>query len=1130
MDEKTVTELLQSVGEAFESNADFLCRNLIECIFMTIEFKDEARKSGDEEFWSLSKTELLNLENIKNVRVKDILYFTDSSFRGKVNKFFSLIMEHLYLHYKRGGMFFEMFLEWLLYLSECKIREFRNLAGQILLEISTSTFRVVSNHMTSIRESKSKAGEWVFLLVKMLDSYYPAYIRTRIFDVESAIRVHLIDHLLEVINNKYCLHMDEAAVVVGKRNGEKSVLGLNMFLDNMLTCKCLKHLMEGMTEPHVERVCKYMGAVSTSIGKMKGEIDDSNYKEWFNQGNKILSVCVDTIKHVVPHMIKAMVELREETGVHIINFFSSVARQPLFEGVLSTSDHSLIFFMVTSAKKKLKDAACDFIFDQIGKKDSETSLEEEREIILRFIKVIHDVMKTIAAKKCIEYEFEEESTLWIMRQFLPKICLRVDHKTLVDMYLGGEEIEFGGSIDNIKGYVGCCLISVLRSTEMVSKEDVLNQKQMDEFKGDVVDNIKTINASIKTSVKESMKKNLTVKNLKNDDDLSVYLKLVEMFVGDADQSFTDTISNLYDKLSNKKALKRLATILRSLLSVQSLSQIEKDYLMEKLQKLFDGYIQTFNSCVGKLQKEIQDKGLNRSHSAKLVDELKFCLRKLTPLKDLFQIKLEMGAESIKNLELIIDLFINSKLTDREIFEHSITLLRNSTIELYFKASTSPAENEGFKGLRKEAVENFFHLIEPSCLMNMDNTSKDHGLTRYIFIHLTELLKVISNDQVIFIDKTYFNIAESDDYLNKIWGFVDSYLFKPESNKERMVAEGEEQDTNKAVTSGMEEEEGKSRSKKRNSATIEEGGRETKCQLRSEDLLFRENAYIIVSVVLNLSLNLFRSIGCNLASRLFYKLLNLKSQMDQFAKPMESFLDKLVEREKIQPKMVLWKFVDSCIKPYDLQTLKAFSRMVFSFFKKYSANEELVKGKYFPFCVFLLTWAQESPKEPHITTILSLFIKKNILGEETTNKLLYGTQHTLQKYMKDSNISEIDILEDEKYIHLRAIRDVLASICQKNLKDDNAQNEGGNTTAKKGRRSKSVKMVAEGENDQEGEGIDSVHVGRAVKERVEGEDAKKKGKKPTEKGMGKTKRPVSRSPEDGDIDERNVKRMKRGGKK
>ena len=1119
MDEKTVGDLVTSFGELFAINPDSACRNLTEAVLLVIEFKEAAKKATEEDFWEESKAGLLNIDHIKNFRVKDILYFTDSSFRNKTNKFFSLLADHICATYIAGNDFFEKFLDWLQFLSESKIREFRNFSIQLLLEVFTGFMKVISTNIKSIREAKGKAADFVYHFLYTMDNYYHPLVKTRINDIENSIRGHLVDHLYEILTSKAALCLDEAGVILHKRNNNRLVSDLSLFKVEPLSVKSLKYLLEGMVEPHIDRICRYLGGIASAVSKAKVEVEDSSYKEWYNLGIKIVSQSVEVLRAFVPHLLKAMVEQREETGVHVIHFFSNLSRHQIYDSFMQKKEYSVVFFMVTSAKKKLREAACEFVLEQVGKRGPETSREDEVRMINRFVAIVDDILASYAAKKGVAFDFNEETVLWLMKYFIPKLTNVLCYKTLLDLYLGGQEAgEEAEPVKHHKGYLGCALITVLRATESLIREDLPGQKVPEEFKKEGLEFIKEMNASIRTSVKETMKKSLSSKNLKNVEDFSVYLKLVEHFVDESDQGFIDILANLYDKIAHKGPLRRVAVILRSVFDSHKHTQLDKDYLLEKVQRLFGDYTEHFNKVVGKISKDAKEKGLNSLLQSKQLDDLRACLRKLTPLKDLFQIRLEVDSETFANIGLLLDFFISDKLADKEVLEALTVLLRTSLVDLFYRASNGAAEEEAYRERRKLILEYLFQLIQPASLHTMAE-NRDLSLIRYIFVHLVESLVVISNDQIAFQEKTYFNIGESDDHLNKLWDFVDSYCFKlvagaAEAPDEVHVDEGEAESNPRR----MDEEAKKKLKKRRSSAHADEEHKEElfkNYQLRAEDLQFKEHAFVVVSMVFRLSLELFRSVGCNLAGRMFYRLLNLKAHQEYFREPMEAFLDKLLERERVQPRLVLWKFVDNCFKSFDVPTLRSLSKMVFGQFKKHTANEELIRTKYFPFCVYLLHSAQEGEDDPAVCQKLPLFIKKAVLGDETTNKLLYGAQHSLQKFLKESDKQDIEAIADVKYVHLRSIRDTLANICQKNLKED--LREGDASTVRKQRRSKSSRKGMDEEDqpklDAQGEAAQKETSNQKEGGSVNGQKEPNKGKRgPGSLRSRKARKTTSASPE------------------
>ena len=1077
MSELSVEDLVERFQDLRKQDLDLAIRNLADTLLSMLEFKELGRKVYESEFWSEAKEDLLNLDDVKSLRLSDIIFFKDPVVRKKVLKFFSQIMEGEYDFHREVSEWVRLF-DWLDFFSECKVREFRNFATTIGLTLYRGILSQISRHIIDIRGSKAKVGDSIIAMIKVLCKYYHCkLVNNRLKDIDVSIRSLVLDHIMDALTDKLYLAVDEAVVMTSKKNNNKSLEALDMIKQGPLTKTAVNWLAKGLAEGTAERVAKMLSSIPHSLGKMIIEVETNPAKEWDSKGHDCLDLCVGVLKKHTPLLIKSMAEDKEEIGVHIINFFLAAEKeQPLFSKFLEGENLQIVCSMVTSRKKKLAEAASEFILCRIEERGTEEiSKREEIERITRLTKILEGIDNFKAARRFKEYEFDEDETIATLEKFSPKLVLQFDGRVVADLFLNDTDLNQENEVKHLQAYSGCLLQVILTTCDQVSGDKLQGNKQYEGLKGEGAESIKLLGVQLRTQIKEIMKKALSGKMFREPECLRVYLKILKLCLDGADEQAQSLLTNLYDRSVDKKILREIARILRELYESSRSSNLAHKVFSEQITQLYDSQLATLNSAVLKLKSETTEKGVesvNKNH--KLIDELRICFRKVSPLKNVFQVQLgqKIDIQLQDNLTLVLDLFVADKLQDREILEHAIIILHARVAELVKLAST---QSDGVAQIVKEGrnaiLEYLMYFLEQRSLDRFSQGDAT-SIRRFVFMYLVETLKTISAD--LMMDKDIIYFKPDDNYLNRIWDFVDSYLFGVEhSGQGEYELTSEEKKKARAMDGEEPQSVSNQKTEGKNRRSVSRGINEPDkvVTLRLNTLKFREDASVLVVMVFKLSYWTLRSIGMSLATRLILRLLSLESHQQLFLPRVETLFEALVDMEKQQTtvgRLIFWRLVKNCIDHYDLGSLKKLSKLVFSFYKKYSSDTVMIKNKYHPFCMSIIQGAQESSSDPQAAQKALLFIKKSLLDQDALNKMLYFMQYTLDTMRKEASdlAAEASIVASPKYLVAQSLRNYMADLCNKQIKDDpdETNNNRSRRVSKSLTKNKNSKMDAEDSKD------------------------------------------------------------------
>jgi hypothetical protein len=1133
MEELSVDEMLERYEQLKKDDQDMAIRNLVETILSMLEFKDLARDVYDDDFWNEDKEARLSIENVKNFKLSDIVFFKEPKVKKRVLKLFERLMDYSTEEYHLEVALWDNLYGWLGHFSECKVREFRNFATQLMLALFGGLLRQVRKNILDIRGTKNRVKDSTIAMIKSLCKHYHCeVVKNRLKDIDPQIRSVVIDHVFDMLSEMNYFAVDEAVVMAYKKNNNKSLEPLDMVKQGPLTKTGIEWLMKGLGDATLDRVCRHLMAIPKIIGAMSKELEANQAKEWDLKGHDCIDICIGTLKKFLPILLKYMAEEREEVGSHIVHFFLATEKESLiFERFLEGENLQTVCSMITSSKKKLVEAAADFIFYRVGEKGTEAfSKREEGERLEKFVRILVDIEKFKATRRGVDYEFDEDEALFTVSRFVPKICSQFDSKVLIDSFLTddlGKDNQESNKIHHFKAYTGCILHAILNTCDMAVNDRLPSGKAYEGFKGDFLTEIKEACVHLKTQVKEHMKKGLAGKTFSEQECLRVYLKLLLLSIDQSDENTQELLVNLYDRSVDRKTLREAAKLIRELYENSKSSSMAHKVFNENITRLYDSQIENLNKAIQKLKKETHEKGLDSlSKNNSLKDQLRICLRKVSPLKHMFQVHFNEKDNLYENLCLILDMYVTEKLDDKEILEHCIVIISAKMLELAKIAGMGGNDVEArVRETRNSVLDYFKYFIDSGSLARFQPNDA-MALKRFAFVYLVQALIVSSSDSLADRELIYFKPDES--YLQKIWEFVEGYCFtgdegggalgmSAERNREGQY-ELNSDEKKKARAMDAEEPARDSTNRKNTGASARRSSAkpgqplpEKVVSLRINSVKFREDAVVVVVTLFKLAYCTFRSIGMNLATRLIYKLLNLEEHQGLFVSKIERFFEDLVEKEKTYStvgKLFFWRLIKNCIDHFDLATLKKLSKVVFTFYRRHASDTALTKAKYLPFCMSILQGAQETTEDPNIVQKALLFVKKNMLEQESMNRLLYLTQHSLENICKEAPDLEAEKLltSSAKYKQIELVRDSLAELCNKQVKEEyfNEGNKDENKESGSRRASKSIGKkknrgdVVEIEAEEDNKENRSKDQGaQSDKEGVSRGTVKIKGKKPAE---------------------------------
>jgi hypothetical protein len=1066
MNQKNVDTLIKEFEVLYAQQSDLAFTNLFELFFHLIEQKEVARDVWDHEDIILRpKEKVVNTEDIKNVKMKDLIYFRDNAFKKKVHELFEKLTVPILNRLDENDVNFRLLLDWIAYLSESKVREFRLLASNILGLIVETMLLTARKILLDIRSKRiEEYPDFGLLFLLLQEFYFEKYILKRSKDVDAVIRQHAIDSLIDGFQSLHFWAMDEIQLMLDKGANKK----VNPVRNSPFTDQAVCLIMDSLTTGNPERISKFLHAFPIILGKMEADRDQSGVAGWQKASEKIFKGCLQRVDRDKLLIQKMMAHEKEEIGANIVGMYEKGIHSPLFAKAIEQSDIDFVLFMMTSAKRKLKEAALEFaymIVDQdIDTKDSSKKDEEKR--IERFVGIIKTVYKMKFEQSNEKIQVEE--IIFLMNNFRPSICRQFKGELLFDLFQGSLKVK--DKTDAM--YLGSLLHVLLKSMNMVIRDELTGEmKKKDPRLAENTEEIKKVHAQLTTSIRERQMSWLSHKDLSNPEILQVYIKLIKKANEVYSQEIQESLLKLFEQIQDSSTLKKLAKLMRSIVDSMPSNTLFKENISQMYMRLS----QTFEHLSKQFTKLVETEGSSSKNIPACVEKIVAQLNKIVPITQMFQLNINAHEAFFEHLRFIIDIFVvDESFKEYELLEISLKAAHLTMVYYLINSGTSMEHEQAYLKYRKDVLQYFLYFIDSRSLKGM-NAKKCHGIRRAVFVYIVEILKCISNDESLYLQTAF--LTPSEEIINQLWVYIDEYIFKRD-----VTAQAEERgeyrlNTNeKKLSKGKLDVEGP-----RQPAITEEGlrthtkegGSEKVFFLNFEDHEFKEDVKVLINLFFQLCGACWNTIGVKLAPRMIFRVLNLPAIEQDYLDSMEAFLEVLgnwEEKDKLN-KLYVWKLVMNCIKSFDLPTLRKLAKFVFSFFKKYSDPSSLPRTKYTNFCLLVLQWAVEEEEDKERNQKALLFIKINVLGENSTNRLLYLTQNILDKLRRENK--EEEVIFTDKYINIVRLRDGMAEICKKQIKEaERLENERimgsrRKSTSHKPRQSSSKKLDIEEKSAEKG---------------------------------------------------------------
>lgn len=1027
MNQKSVETLVKEFEALYAQQSDLAFTNLFELFFHLIEQKDVARDVWEHEDIILRpKEKVVNTEDIKNVKMKDLIYFRDNSFKKKVHELFERLTVPILSRLEDNEVNFRLLLDWIAYLTESKVREFRLLASNILgliLETMLFTARKILLDIRSKRIEQYPDFGILFLLLQ--EFYFDKFILKRSKDVDGMIRQHSIDSLIEGFQKLHFWSMDEIQLMLDKGANKK----INPVKNAPFTDQAVSLIMDSLTTGSPEKISKFLHAFPIIIGKMEADRDISEVAGWQKATEKIFRGCLQRVDRDKLLIQKMMAHEKEEIGANIVGMYEKGIKSPIFAKTIEQSDIEFVLFMMTSAKRKLKEAALEFtymIVDQdIDMKNCSKKDEEKR--IEKFIDIIKTVYKMKFEQSKDKIQVEE--IIFLMNNFRPFVCLQFKVEYLFDLFQG----SLKGKDRTDAMYLGSLLHVILKSMNMVIKDELTGEmKKKDPRLVENTDEIKKVHTQVTTNIREKQMSWLSHKDLSHPEILQVYIKLIKKANEIYSQEIQESLLKLFEQIQDSATLKKLAKMMRSIVDSMPSNTLFK----ENISQMYIRLSKTFQNLSEQFTKLVETEGSNSKNIPACVEKLVSQLNKIVPITQMFQININAHESFFEKLRFIIDIFVvDETFKEYELLEISLKAAHLTMVFYLINSGTSMEHEQAYLKYRKDVLQYFLYFIDSRSLQGM-NQKKAKGIRRAVFVYIVEILKCISNDECLYLQTAF--LTPNEELINKLWVYIDEYIFKRD-----ITAATEERGDYHLSTAEKKISKGKLDEERPNKPAITEEGLKTNSKeaqsekvffLNFEDHEFKEDVKVLIDLFFQLCGSCWNTIGVKLAPRMIFRVFNLPAIEQDYLDSMEAFLQVLgnwEEKDKLN-KLYVWKLAMNCIKSFDLPTLRKLAKFIFSFFKRYSDPNSLPRTKYTNFCLLVLQWAIEEEEDKERNQKALLFIKIGILGENCTNRLLYLTQNILDKLRKENK--EEEIIFTDKYINIVKLRDGMAEICKKQIKE------------------------------------------------------------------------------------------------
>jgi hypothetical protein len=551
MNQKSVETLVKEFEALYAQQSDLAFTNLFELFFHLIEQKDVARDVWDHEDIILRpKEKVVNTEDIKNVKMKDLIYFRDNSFKKKVHELFERLTVPILSRLEDNEVNFRLLLDWIAYLTESKVREFRLLASNILGLIVETMLFSARKILLDIRSKRiEQYPDFGILFLLLQEFYFDKFILKRSKDVDGVIRQHSIDSLIEGFQKLHFWSMDEIQLMLDKGANKK----INPIKNAPFTDQAVSLIMDSLTTGSPEKISKFLHAFPIILGKMEADRDLSEVAGWQKATEKIFRGCLQRVDRDKLLIQKMMAHEKEEIGANIVGMYEKGVNCPIFAKTIEQSDIEFVLFMMTSAKRKLKEAALDFtymIVDQdIDMKNCSKKDEEKR--IEKFIDIIKTVYKMKFEQSKDKIQVEE--IIFLMNNFRPFICLKFKAEYLFDLFQG----SLKGKDRTDAMYLGSLLHVILKSMNMVIKDELTGEmKKKDPRLVENTEEIKKVHTQLTTNIREKQLSWLSHKDLSNPEILQVYIKLIKKANEIYSQEIQESLLKLFEQIQDSATLKK----------------------------------------------------------------------------------------------------------------------------------------------------------------------------------------------------------------------------------------------------------------------------------------------------------------------------------------------------------------------------------------------------------------------------------------------------------------------------------------------------------------------------------------------------------------------------------------------
>jgi hypothetical protein len=1038
MEDKTVDELVSALNDSFKSSPDTACRNLVELAFQALELRDLAKDAFTDNFWEMDKENHIKLDDMKNLRMGDILFFKDAGFKKVTLKFFekagSVCMPETY----QDKLAVEQFLEYVIFLTNSKLREFRNGATQMVAAFFTGMLKAlhgsVSDHM---KDSKPKVKLSLNMALSLLsEQYFTGFVRKRCEDVDTHIVAAVLEHLMSSYQEGLALAVDQAAFLATAQKADITVTNLAICKEGPLTKLTLGLLLQGLRSSAIERVARFL----TAVPKIIEEIAHSQggLAKWEVRSKEIAERNAALLHDSVPVMLKTMVEEKDEVGAMIIRFFLKAKAEQSCRQIVTSADEKIIIFMLSNIKPKTREAALDYAEKLVKADDASQNTPDYRKRANTFAKILYINQKyrqeKVAGTVTSHYVFDEERTLELLFPFIPSLASWFDARTLADLFLeeardqNDEEIE-----QNKKAFIGCILLTVLESVRLIENDLLPASKISEDLRGDSLEHIKAECLGAKTLVKESVRKNIVLRYEDDPASFRVHLRLIMASYPAFDSHLQSTLLDIFARVSDPQLLREVAVALGKVVKHHERhSAIAGGVSVDEVQKLFNDLADTLAKLLAKWKRALQEEEPRVKAIAltKLEDDMVPILVKMSALKMSLAFQIKMDAQAIDSVGFLLDVAITDNLHNKKIVLHSLRVVHEHLKYLLKATRTNPSLLEDFNKWKDTCLEYLVYFMDRRSNQKM-STSDALEVRRMAFPLLTDTLHIVSHDKLGAAPSTY---RRPDDQIYKIiWHFIEDYVFTTNPAFVEDPADPRSPTHNENHGSLDVERSPIQDSGTKDDDRIQAGT----VYLRRKGFSFVEDVAPVITMVFKISLYSFRTIGLNLAQSMVLKILNLNSNYQGvFLSKIDEFFQALIMQEQETgntQRLVFWKFVHSCLDCFDFATLKKLAKAVFRFYSRHHGSDE-AKKRYENFCIYSVQWAADQKHAESVDRVLP-FVKKSLFEDQRFVRLLYFAQNLLDGLKDEYKGRDQELLEADKFRTVSRLRDELAKMCQMKAKDD-----------------------------------------------------------------------------------------------